>query len=180
MKVRIAMLAAATMLFGSLAMSEDNPKKVPTPSVSGSYILQTMHFCQAEIGNTSNGVVMLNSGDSNYNVATVYFSPTAITSTGTTGTATVSGLSADGSPLLLGGLLSGNVPMTPSSNQQTFTYTNTSTSFTINSGAITYNAYYASVEKEERYSPVRGLWRVGASGLCDHRDGHSSIEIERR
>jgi hypothetical protein len=93
MKFRIALLAALTMMLGDAAMAQ-NGKTAVTPVLSGTYILQVIHFCQAAIANTPNGVVPTNSGDSNYNFGTVDFDPTA-------GQATTSGATIEGSPLIV-------------------------------------------------------------------------------
>jgi hypothetical protein len=113
-----------------------------TPVLSGTYIAQIMHFCPASIANStgpnSTGVFPTNSGDVNYNVFTVSFDPNAKL-------ATVSGNSIDGSPLIVEGfpytLMANN-----SNPQQTVPYSNSGTTFTVNT--TTYNALFAKVDKK--------------------------------
>jgi hypothetical protein len=111
--------ASMTMLFTGAVMAQ--PNKAVTPVLSGTYIAQIMHFCQASIANSGGGVNVNNSGDANYNVVTVSFDPNA-------GLATVCGLSVDGSPLIVD---TAGYPMTPKPNQQIFPYSNDSATFTI-------------------------------------------------
>jgi hypothetical protein len=106
---RIVLLTAIMTLFGNVALAQ-NAKSGVTPVLSGTYILQVMHFCQAAIANSPSGVVPTNSGDSNYNVGTVDFDPTA-------GQATTSGASLDGAALIVNGI--GN-PIAPGPFSQTF------------------------------------------------------------
>ena len=155
MKLRIALLAAMTMLFGGAVMAQlaltAGPKSV-TPILSGVYIVRVTHVCQATLAVTQNqgpnvvtSVTVANSGDANQNIGTVTFDHA-------TGHATLSADSIDGSPLLmttndslpLGTVLADTPPPVPPT---AFPYSNTSTSFTIstNSGDVTYHAFYASV-----------------------------------
>jgi hypothetical protein len=161
MKFRIALLAALTMMLGDAAMAQ-NGKTAVTPVLSGTYILQVIHFCQAAIANTPNGVVPTNSGDSNYNFGTVDFDPTA-------GQATTSGASIEGSPLIVDGI--GN-PIAPGPFSQTIPYSNTSTTFMIitGHGNVTYKAFYASVDKKRAFP---SSWCLAASSrLMTPRLGH--------
>jgi hypothetical protein len=90
MKFRIALLAALTMMLGDTALAQ-NGKTAVTPVLSGTYILQVIHFCQAAIANTqSSGVVSNNSGDWTSTVGAVDFDPN-------TGIVTTSGVQINGS-----------------------------------------------------------------------------------
>jgi hypothetical protein len=138
-----ATCASLAILFSGAAVAA--PPAV-TPILSGTYIAQIMHFCQASIANNtgpnSTGVYPTNSGDSNYNLFTISFDSNA-------GQATVSGRSIDGSPLIVEGY-----PFTvlaDNSSQQTLPYSNTNTTFTIYPAAnttFTYHALFAKVDKK--------------------------------
>jgi hypothetical protein len=152
------------MLFGDVAVAQ-NAKTGVTPILSGTYIIQVMHFCQAAITNTNNGVVPTNSGDSNYNVGTVDFD--------TTGQATTSGASINGSPLIVDGI---GDPMAPGPFSQTIPYSNDSTTFTIltGHGTVTYKAFYASVDKKTgipEFMAFGGLESAGCAttGIAIHQ-----------
>jgi hypothetical protein len=160
---RIFALAAMTTLIGDAAMAQPALPAATTtviPVLSGTYIVRVTHVCQPTIavaqdtktqgGPTVRDVTMAQSGDSNQNIGTVTFNQT-------TGKATLSADSIDGSPILLAH--NGGAPMgtpltdTPPPNPlPTFPYSNTSTSFTIatGSGNVTYHAFYASVNSSSK------------------------------
>jgi hypothetical protein len=165
MKFRSVLLAAMTVLFSDLAMAQ-NAKTGVTPVLSGTYIIQVMHFCQAVIASTGTGVAPTNSGDSNYNVGTVNFDPIA-------GRATTSGASIDGSPLIVDD--SGQL-MAPGPFTDNIPYSNDSTTFTITTGhgIVHYNAFYASVDKKTgipEFMVFGGLESPGCatSGIAIHQ-----------
>lgn len=160
---RIFALAAVTTLIGDAAMAQTalTAATTATPVLSGTYIVRVTHVCQPTIavtqdpstqgGPTVRGVTMAQSGDSNQNIGTVTFNHT-------TGKATLSADSIDGSPILFsynGGAALGT-PLTdtpPPNPLPTFPYSNTSTSFTIaleGGGSVTYHAFYASVNSSSK------------------------------
>ena len=142
-----ATCAWLAILFSGAAVAA--PPSV-TPTLSGTYIAQIMHFCQVSIANgvgqnNISTVYPTNSGDLNYNVFTISFDPNA-------GQATVSGHSIDGSPLIVE-----DFPFTQmgdSPNQQTLSYSKTNTTFTIidttttPATTFTYHALFAKLDKK--------------------------------
>jgi hypothetical protein len=158
-KSRIILLAAASMLFGDAAMAQSalTAAATVTPVLSGTYIVRVTHVCQVSLGvtqtqgpNVVTGVVVNNSGDANQNIGTITFNHT-------TGKATMAADSIDGSPILftyngsgpLGTVLADTPPPNP---PPAYTYSNTSTSFTVatDSGNVTYHAFYANVNSSTK------------------------------
>jgi hypothetical protein len=149
---RIILLAATMMLLGDVAMAQPAvmaATSTVTPVLSGTYIVRVTHVCQVLIDITQTtpnpvaGVTVGNSGDANQNIGTIAFNHT-------TGKATMSADSLDGSPVLFsynGALPLGNVltDTPPPSPPPSYTYSNTGTSFTIaleSGGSVTYHAFY--------------------------------------
>jgi hypothetical protein len=180
------LLAAAASLFGDVALAQTalTAATTTTPVLSGTYIVRVTHVCQPTIavaqdpntqgGPTVRGVTMGQSGDSNQNIGTVNFNHT-------TGKATLSADSIDGSPILFsynGGAALGS-PLTdtpPPNPPPTFPYSNTSTSFTIatDSGNVTYHAFYASVNsstKVPQFMIFGGIEKPGCTttGIAIHQ-----------
>jgi hypothetical protein len=177
MKLRIVLLAAATMSFGPAAMAQN--AKADTPILSGTYIVRVTHVCQVTIdvtqsqgtqgGPTVSNVTAGNSGDANQNIGTVTFDPG-------TKKVTMAADSIDGSPVLftfngdtnhpLGTMLTDTPPSNP---PPTFNYSNDSTSFTVGleSGqSVTYHAFYASLNgstKRPQFMIFGGIEKPGCT-----------------
>jgi hypothetical protein len=158
---RIFVLAAMTTLIGDAAMAQSAltaATTTATPVLSGTYIVRVTHVCQVSLGvtqtqgpNVVTGVVVNNSGDANQNIGTITFNHT-------TGKATMAADSIDGSPILftyngsgpLGTVLADTPPPNP---PPAYTYSNTSTSFTValeGGGNVTYHAFYANVNSSTK------------------------------
>jgi hypothetical protein len=151
MNFKIFLLAAVATLLGEAAMAQ-NPltaaTTTATPVLSGTYIVRVTHLCQVVLSTTTTGsatnVTVTNSGDANQNIGTITFNHTS-------GQATLSADSIDGSPLLVIadgnqlGLSLGDTP--PGNPPPSFAYSNTSTSFTVTIGGkpVTYHAFYANI-----------------------------------
>jgi hypothetical protein len=173
MKLRIVLLAAATMPFGPAAMAQN--AKADTPILSGTYIVRVTHVCQVTIAVTQsqsngpvvNNVTVDNSGDANQNIGTVTFNPG-------TGKVTMAADSIDGSPVLFS--FNGGPPLgttltdtAPSNPPPTFNYLNDSTSFTVGleSGqSVKYHAFYASLNgstKRPQFMIFGGIEKPGCT-----------------
>jgi hypothetical protein len=141
MKCRIALLAALTMMLGDAAMAQ-NGKTAVTPVLSGMYIIQVIHFCQAAIAiaPSGGGVASSNSGDWTSTTGAVDFDPT-------TGMVTPSGVQINGSALRVDG--TGNdIALGPFSGMIPFMNDSTTFTITTNHGIVHYSAFYASVDKK--------------------------------
>lgn len=184
MNFRIILLAATTMLLGDVAMAQ--PAVTPatstvTPVLSGTYIVRVTHVCQVLIDITQTtpnpvaGVTVGNSGDANQNIGTITFNHT-------TGKATMAADSIDGSPVLFsynGAVPLGNVltDTPPPSPPPAYTYSNTSTSFTVGlegGGSVTYHAFYASINgstKIPQFVIFGGIEKPGCTttGIAIHQ-----------
>lgn len=183
MKFRIVLVAAMTMLVGDVAIAQ---VAIPgatavTPVLSGTYIVRVTHVCQVLVDITQDnpnpvaGVTVLNSGDANQNIGTITFNHG-------NGKVTMAADSIDGSPVLfsyngaapLGNMLT-DTP--PPSSPPTFSYSNTSNSFTVgleNGGNVTYHAFYANINsstKIPQFIIFGGIEKAGCTttGIAIHQ-----------
>ena len=182
MRFRIGLLAAATMSFGPLAIAQT----AVTPILSGTYIVRVTHLCQVTIavsstqgnqgGPTVNDVTAGNSGDANQNIGTITFNHA-------TGKVAMAADSIDGSPILFtfndGNPLGTPLTDTPPSNPPpTFSYSNTSTSFTVgleSGGSVTLSRLLCERSRVDEDSSVRDLRRHRKARLYHYWDSHPSI-----
>lgn len=113
---------AAAMLAGFAA-----PAFAAAPVISGNYVFTFTEICQANIPSSSPGTIQST-------IAIANFNPTA-------GTVSVSGSEVDGDLVVLGG----NGGLTSTTLSQSFPYSNTGTTFTLN--GTTLNAVYGKAKK---------------------------------
>ena len=184
MNFRIILLAATAMLLGDVAMAQPAvtaATSTVTPVLSGTYFVRVTHVRQVLVDITQTNpnpvasVTVDNSGDANQNIGTISFNHS-------TGKATMSADSLDGSPVLfsyngatpLGNVLTDTPPPSP---PPTFNYSNTSTSFTVgleSGGSVTYHAFYASVHastKIPQFMIFGGIEKPGCTttGIAIHQ-----------
>jgi hypothetical protein len=181
---RIILLAATTMLLGDIALAQlavTPATSTATPVLSGTYIVRVTHVCQVLIDITQTtpnpvaGVTVDNSGDANQNIGTITFNHS-------TGKATMSADSLDGSPVLfsyngatpLGNVLTDTPPPIP---PPSYAYSNTGTSFTVgleSGGSVTYHAFYANINgstKIPQFVIFGGIEKAGCTttGIAIHQ-----------
>ncbi|HEV7983469.1 MAG TPA: hypothetical protein VGP86_11285 [Xanthobacteraceae bacterium] len=184
MNFRIILLAATTMLLGDIALAQlavTPATSTATPVLSGTYIVRVTHVCQVLIDITQTtpnpvaGVTVDNSGDANQNIGTITFNHS-------TGKATMSADSLDGSPVLfsyngatpLGNVLTDTPPPSP---PPSYAYSNTGTSFTVgleSGGSVTYHAFYANINgstKIPQFVIFGGIEKAGCTttGIAIHQ-----------